>query len=142
MTTYNFSNDSTVTSFVVDSDKLSFASEISAASVTFIQSSDDLKITAGTQVTTINNLTMAQLLSSNLLFADGSLYLAGTSSADSLSGTSAADQLSGLGGDDTIDGGAGSDWLAGGVLAPGFVDLQVNGGGGVMVGPGTDLANY
>lgn len=27
--------------------------------------------------------------------------------------------------------------LGAGVLAPGFVDLQVNGGGGVMVGPGT-----
>jgi N-acetylglucosamine-6-phosphate deacetylase len=30
--------------------------------------------------------------------------------------------------------------LAGGVLAPGFVDLQVNGGGGHMVGAGTDAA--
>ncbi len=28
--------------------------------------------------------------------------------------------------------------LPGGVLAPGLVDLQVNGGGGLMVGPGTD----
>lgn len=30
--------------------------------------------------------------------------------------------------------------LAGGLLAPGFVDLQVNGGGGAMVGPTTDAA--
>lgn len=30
--------------------------------------------------------------------------------------------------------------LPGGILAPGLVDLQVNGGGGVMVGPGTDAA--
>lgn len=30
--------------------------------------------------------------------------------------------------------------LPGGILAPGFVDLQVNGGGGEMVGPATDAA--
>lgn len=30
--------------------------------------------------------------------------------------------------------------LPGGVLAPGCIDLQVNGGGGVMVGPATDAA--
>lgn len=30
--------------------------------------------------------------------------------------------------------------LPGGVIAPGLVDLQINGGGGEMVGPGTDAA--
>lgn len=35
----------------------------------------------------------------------------------------------------TEDSGAGLD-LAGGVLAPGFIDLQVNGGGGVLLGQG------
>ena len=114
MTTYNFSDGSTVTSFVVASDKLSFASEISAASVTFTQAGLNLKITAGAQVTTINNLTTAQLLSSNLLFIDGSLYLAGTSSDDSLSGTSVADQLDGGAGNDYLSGNAGNDSLSGG----------------------------
>ena len=31
--------------------------------------------------------------------------------------------------------------LDGGLLAPGFIDLQVNGGGGHLVGPGTTVAD-
>lgn len=39
-----------------------------------------------------------------------------------------------------VPAGVAEQQLGGGVLAPGFVDLQVNGGGGAMVGPATDAA--
>jgi prepilin-type processing-associated H-X9-DG protein len=79
MTTYNFTNGSTISGFVIGTDVLFFPSapNMSAALVGFGQNGANLQIFWQGQSMTINGVTFDQLVSANFSFADGSILQIG-----------------------------------------------------------------
>jgi Ca2+-binding RTX toxin-like protein len=118
MTIYNFQPGATLTGFDASQDQLHFPHGISASSIAVAEAWDNpenLWISyfdrTSSQRMTINNLSMAQLNISNLVFTDGSVYLLGTQGADNLTGSNMDDRLEGMGGNDMLSGGLGNDVL-------------------------------
>jgi Ca2+-binding RTX toxin-like protein len=130
MTTYNFSalTDGQDIAFNPENDVLNFDNAGTSASlVVFATPGADIEISiasgpeAGKTITLLSTQ-LAQLTTTNITFADGSLALFGDNTTgtvadgggNTLTGTSSDDQLQGLGGNDTLRQTQGGDVLAGG----------------------------
>jgi len=124
MATYNFSSlqaGSTI-NFFPATDILNFDASFSAASGSVAQVGSNISLTYGSKTIQLANVTLGQLSTASIKFADGSLLLIGDNSSGSanddlgnlLSGSALNDLLIGLGGDDTLDGKAGADAMIGG----------------------------
>ena len=103
MATYNFSNNTTIGTFVPGTDVIAFPTGASAASVYFDQAGADLIIGHSTlgRMLVKNMTSYEQLFSSSLSFADGSRFLPGTAYNDALDGGSGNDLMIGGKGDDS-----------------------------------------
>jgi len=117
VTTYRFSDHAgSSLSFNPATDILAFSTKAadaalggSAAQLRFIVSGDDLLVGLGGATVQLQGVRAAQLGPANLVFDDGSLFLAGTGAAELLTGGGGADYLDGRAGADTMKGGDGSD---------------------------------
>lgn len=119
-------NGSTVT-FNPAADILRFDnSALSAASVVLGHDTEftSLSLTAGGKTVNLTStVSLLQLTTGNVSFADGSQLIVGDDSAsmggdqsaNTLSGSAGDDQLVGFGGDDMLDGGLGADVMTGGL---------------------------
>ena len=125
MVTYNFSEQlgQTISNFDIDADVLSFASaDGSANDVTVTISGNDLVFTTIAGSVTRIGITLSQITTTNVTFADGSKVevgdnatgTSGDESAQTITGTTNDDQLFGQGGADSLGGAAGNDVLFGG----------------------------
>ena len=124
MTIYLYSSINDGESLMFDplSDVLNFdLNTISAANLLLTQSGLDLMITAEDKTFTLLNVSLGQLSTFNVTFADGSVLLVGDHFPgpgddfnNSLNGGVGDDHLIGLGGDDFLNGGGGIDRLVGG----------------------------
>jgi len=119
MTTYNFTDATTIITFVPGVDTINFPMSSSGSSATrliFSQTGADLTIknylwSSGKMI--IKNLTYDQLVSGSLTFADGSLFLPGSALGEALAGGIGGDYLDGKAGNDNIYGGDGGDEIYG-----------------------------
>jgi Ca2+-binding RTX toxin-like protein len=110
MATYEFDTVAgTTITFVPATDTLNFQTG-SAAQLDFVQVGSDLRVmlSDGRYVDLAGD-TLADLTSADLTFADGSLFLLGTSGNEMLTGSVNDDFLFGNGGTDTLVGGDGDD---------------------------------
>jgi Ca2+-binding RTX toxin-like protein len=148
-TTYAFGDVAGQTiAFDPATDVLSFAASTSAATVTLTAGLNGgvntVVISVGGQSVVLQPMTLGQLRTAALSFADGSIVqigdgLASTSldaSANTLNGGAGHDQLSGQGGNDSIVGGAGND-----LILPGTgVDTVLAGEGADTIDAGANFA--
>jgi Ca2+-binding RTX toxin-like protein len=122
---YQFSalSDGQAISFNPNADTLNFdQTAVSAADVRATAEGTSIRMSASGKEVFLLNAQLAQLTTTNVTFANGSLLLFGDnttaqtadSSGNSLTGSSGNDHLWGFGGNDTLNGGTGNDWLAGG----------------------------
>ncbi|MCD6034536.1 MAG: hypothetical protein K0R63_277 [Rickettsiales bacterium] len=126
MATINFADllGTTVSSFDVDNDCLSFAAGTSAADVTVIQGTSSVTFATAAGSVTLPVL-LEEVTATNVSFADGSVLIVGDNtsgtsddaSANALTavGTTNDDQIIGLAGADDIEGEGGADKLIGGL---------------------------
>jgi Ca2+-binding RTX toxin-like protein len=122
---YQFSalSDGQAISFDPNADELNFdQTAISGADVRATAEGTSIRVSASNKEVLLLNSQLAQLTTTNITFANGSLLLFGDNttaqtadnSGNSLTGSSGNDHLWGFGGNDTLNGGSGNDWLAGG----------------------------
>src|SRR5262245_13210646 len=112
MATYQFSAlaDGQTISFNPGVDVLRFdQTAIAAALVGIAAEGANLRVRVGEKDVLLTNVSLTQITTTNVTFADGSRLLVGDAAANSLTGTAGNDQLIGLGGADTLNGGAGND---------------------------------
>ncbi len=124
MTIYKFNElkSNSIITFSIASDILQFDTTFSAASGSVAQTGANISLTYGSKTIQLANISLAQLSTTSIKFADGSLLLIGDNSSNSandalenvLSGSALNDLLVGLGGNDTLDGKAGADAMVGG----------------------------
>ena len=111
MTAFSFTSiiDTTVP-FNPANDSLNFSSGYNATSLSLTQSGSNLVVTCNGSSAQLANLTYSQLLDSNLVFADGSLFLRDTAGNDTRTGSTTADQIIITGGgNDIVSANAGDD---------------------------------
>jgi Ca2+-binding RTX toxin-like protein len=127
--TYQFSalSDGQSISFNPNADILNFdQTSIAGADVSAATEGANLRISVGDKDVLLTNVSLLQLATTNLTFANGSEFLVGDNTtgtandnaANTLTGTAGNDHLDGLGGNDTMNGGAGNDTY---VVNPGDV---------------------
>jgi Ca2+-binding RTX toxin-like protein len=129
MTTYSFeTTKGTTIAFNAASDVLDFSAGV-AATLRFEAVGADLKVWMGTDFVILAATTYADLLTGDLTFQGGSLFLAGGAGNDTLMGAGGADFLDGRGGVNALNGGMGND-----TYVVDSIDDHVN----EAVGAGTD----
>jgi hypothetical protein len=110
MTTYTYAAGTSV-AFNPLADTVSFTSSYDfAASLQYRQVGADLQISVGFQFMTLLNTSFADLASSNLVFANGSLFIVDSADANNVTGSTRSDFIDlSAGGSDSVNGGLGND---------------------------------